>query len=99
MPRRTQVSSFTEISILSKEGIIKKFPMRRKEPILGYVPKNDEKKNLVHEGLILPSKYTFEPSAKQNAWGFGEVRLLIGLSKLAEKPRTGRRQRPSSTAL
>ena len=24
---------------------------RRKEPILGYVPKNDEKKNLVHEGL------------------------------------------------
>ena len=24
---------------------------RRKEPILGYVPKNDEKKNLVHKGL------------------------------------------------
>ena len=26
---------------------------RRKEPILGYVPKNDEKKNLVHKGLRL----------------------------------------------
>ena len=25
---------------------------RRKEPILGYVPKNDEKNNLVREGLI-----------------------------------------------
>ena len=24
---------------------------RRKEPILGYVPKNDEKENLVHKGL------------------------------------------------
>ena len=24
---------------------------RRKEPILGYVPKNDEKKNSVHKGL------------------------------------------------
>ena len=24
---------------------------RRKEPILGYVPKNNEKKNLVHKGL------------------------------------------------
>ena len=23
----------------------------RKEPILGYVPKNDEKNNLVHKGL------------------------------------------------
>ena len=23
----------------------------RKEPFLGYVPKNDEKKNLVHKGL------------------------------------------------
>ena len=26
---------------------------RRKEPILGYVPKNDEKKNSVHKGLII----------------------------------------------
>ena len=25
---------------------------RRKEPILGYVPKNDEKKNSVHKGLM-----------------------------------------------
>ena len=25
---------------------------RRKEPILGYVPKIDEQKNLVHKGLI-----------------------------------------------
>ena len=24
---------------------------RRKEPVLGYVPKHDEKKNLVHKGL------------------------------------------------
>ena len=24
---------------------------RRKEPILGYVPKNDEQKNSVHKGL------------------------------------------------
>ena len=24
---------------------------RRKEPILGYVPRNDQKKNLVHKGL------------------------------------------------
>ena len=45
-PRRTQVSPFTEIPILFWEGIIKKMP------ILGYVPKNDEKKNLVHKGLI-----------------------------------------------
>ena len=43
--RRTQVSPFTEISILLLEGIIKKFP------ILGYIPKNDEKENLVHKGL------------------------------------------------
>ena len=26
---------------------------RRKEPILGYVPKDDEKMNLVHKGLTL----------------------------------------------
>ena len=52
-PRRTLVSTFTEISILFLEGIIKKnflwasrlWVGRRKEPILGYVPKNDEKKN------------------------------------------------------
>ena len=25
--------------------------MSRKEPIFGYVPKNDENKNLVHKGL------------------------------------------------
>ena len=25
---------------------------RRKEPVLGYIPKNDQKKNLVHKGLI-----------------------------------------------
>ena len=29
---------------------------RRKEPILGYVPKKDEKKNLVHKGL---NKFTY----------------------------------------
>ena len=29
---------------------------RRKEPILGYVPKNDEEKNLVHKGLS-PNKF------------------------------------------
>ena len=29
---------------------------RRKEPILGYVAKNDEKKNLVHKGLNIGSK-------------------------------------------
>ena len=40
------MAPFTEISIPFKEGIIKKIP------ILGYVPKNDENKNLVHEGLI-----------------------------------------------
>ena len=39
------MSPFTEISILLLEGIIKKFP------ILGYIPKNDEKENLVHKGL------------------------------------------------
>ena len=32
-------------------------PMRRKEPILGYVPKDDEKKNLVHIGLISTSNF------------------------------------------
>ena len=46
--RRTQVSPFTEISILFLEGIIENFFLR---PILGYVPKNDEKKNLVHKGF------------------------------------------------
>ena len=60
-PRRTLVSPFTKISILfSKISILssKNFLWasrlqvgRRKEPILGYVPKNDEKKNLVHKGL------------------------------------------------
>ena len=41
-----------------KKGSSKKFLWasrlwvgRRKEPILGYGPKNDEKKNLVHKGL------------------------------------------------
>ena len=41
-----------------KEGIIKKILWasrlwvgRRKEPILGYISKNDEKMNLVHKGL------------------------------------------------
>ena len=49
-PRRTQVSPFTEISILFYEGIIKKISYEsvdEKKPILGYVPKSDEKKNLV----------------------------------------------------
>ena len=47
-PRRAHVSPFTEISILFST---KKIPMsvapmsgRRKEPILGYIPKIDEKK-------------------------------------------------------
>ena len=40
---RTLVSPFTEISIL--------FLKDSKEPILGYVPKNDEKKNSIHKGL------------------------------------------------
>ena len=55
-PRRTLVAPFTKISNLFKK---KKFLWasglwvgRRKEPILGYVPKNDEKKNSVHKGLI-----------------------------------------------
>ena len=47
MARRTQVSPFTEISILIWEGIIKKKKFwasrlwfgRRKMPLLGYVPK------------------------------------------------------------
>ena len=29
----------------------------RKEPILGYVPKNDEKNNLVHKGLIISKTF------------------------------------------
>ena len=52
------MSPFTDISILFWEGIIKKFIWasrlwvgRRKEPIFGYVPINDENKNLVHKGL------------------------------------------------
>ena len=32
---------------------------RQKEPILGYAPKNDEKKNLVHKGLIQTNHSTF----------------------------------------
>ena len=59
-PRRTQVSPFTEISILFLRRDHQKnflwtsrlWVGRRKEPILGYVPKNDEKKNFVHKGLI-----------------------------------------------
>ena len=58
-PRRTLVAPFTKISIPFKEGIIKKISYERrayesvdeKRPILGYVPKNDEKENLVHKGL------------------------------------------------
>ena len=53
------MAPFTEIFIPFKEGMIKKNSYERrayesvdeKEPILGYVPKNDEKKNLVHKGL------------------------------------------------
>ena len=43
-----------------KKGSSKKFPMsvaprvrRRKEPILGHVPKNNQKNNLVHKGLTI----------------------------------------------
>ena len=46
-PRRTLVAPFTEISIPFKEGIIKKISYEsvdEKGPILGYVPKNDEKR-------------------------------------------------------
>ena len=54
------MAPFTKISNLFYEGIIKKISyerrayelVRRKEPILGYVPKNDEKKNSVHKGLM-----------------------------------------------
>ena len=58
--QRTQYSTFDQnINFNLKEGIHKKnflwssrlWVGRRKEPILGYVPKNDEKKNLVHKGL------------------------------------------------
>ena len=31
--------------------VLRLWVCRRKEPILGYVPKNDEKKNLVYKGL------------------------------------------------
>ena len=54
---RTQVSPFTEISILFSEGtrnflwVSRLWLGRRKKPILGYVPKNDEKNNLVYNGL------------------------------------------------
>ena len=60
MPTTTLVAHFTEISILFWEGIIKKISYERRayesvdeksEPILGYVPKNDEKKNSVLKGL------------------------------------------------
>ena len=50
-PRRTLhgVPFHWNFSSILKEGIIKKG--RRKEPIIGYVPENDEKKNLVCKGL------------------------------------------------
>ena len=48
----TNSSRIVKISILNKKGSLKKFLQmsgiwvgRRKEPILGYAPKNDEKKN------------------------------------------------------
>ena len=34
---------------------------RRKERVLAYVPKNDEKKNLVHKGLTYKIQQYFEP--------------------------------------
>ena len=48
-----------KIQFYFKKGSSKKIPIRvarlwvdrRKEPILGYVPKKDEKMNLVHKGL------------------------------------------------
>ena len=51
------MASFSKLSILILEGTIKKIPYerrgvgRRKEPILGYVPKNDGKKNSLGKGL------------------------------------------------
>ena len=66
------MAPFTEISIPFKEGIIKKnflwatrlWVGRRKEPILGYVPKNDEKKNSVLKGL------THRVTVKRKETGF-----------------------------
>ena len=59
LPRVLNIGRLTKISISIKEGIIKKnflwasrlWVGRRLEPILGYVPKNDETNNLVHKGL------------------------------------------------
>ena len=42
------MAPFTKISIFYKNFL---WVGRRKEPILGYVPKNNEKKNSVHKGL------------------------------------------------
>ena len=57
-PRRTLVFPFTEIYILRRDHqknflwASRLWVGRRKEAFLGYVPKNDEKKNLVHKRLI-----------------------------------------------
>ena len=42
---------------------------RRKEPILGYVPKNDEKNNLVHKGLKKISKLHYPFNALEDTGG------------------------------
>ena len=53
---------------------------RRKEPILGYVPKNDEKKNLVHKGLnkMKISKFYYSFNAQEDTgvlfhWNFNSI--------------------------
>ena len=63
MPSVLNIGHLNKILISIKEGIIKKFLWasrlwvgRRLEPILGYVPKNDETNNLVHKGLKVAFK-------------------------------------------
>ena len=61
LPSVPNIGRLTKILISIKEGIIKKnflwasrlWVGRRLEPILGNVPKNDEKNNPVHKGLSI----------------------------------------------
>ena len=62
-PRRTQLLPFRS----SKNFLwaSRLWVGRQKKPILGYVPKNDEKRNLVHKGLIVPNLELFNEQTLQ----------------------------------
>ena len=93
-PRRTQVLTMNRYinSILRRDHqnnflwASRLWVGRRKEPILGYVPKNNEKKNLVHKGLkntlVLPflrwKVWRYEhPLIEYQSWLWDAIKRII----------------------